>query len=266
MRLLIFILFCIQDAGQSWLDLGDYLMREASVDKDIGNACKLKHGAKEYYEKAILAGLSGVNKERVEKMIRGIEQDLSRWIVDLLEPISLKDDAIMGTWLLSTKKSLVSPADAEVSLLRLPFTPPEEYDLCITLGRISDKARLTIILAVGEGKQVALGLDGWTNGEVNGLALIDGKPGDQNETTVKRRIFKDLESKTVTCKVRKTRITILVDGGKLIDWNADYKRVGLNAVYKIPDKSMLYIGGWSSSFEIEKISLVQISGQGRKIR
>jgi len=191
-------------------------------------------------------------------------QDAPDDTVDLLRLIDARKDAVQGEWRM-TPKGLITPGQP-FSRLAIPYVPPEEYDLSVVAERHGETNSLNLGLVAG-GVQFLVILDALIEKEsVSGLDLVDKKGFYANETTSKGALFVDGKPGAILCSVRKDRISVAVDGRKVIDWKADPGRLSLYPDWKIPRSDCLILGSWSSLVRIEKLELIPVTGRGRRLR
>ena len=100
---------------------------------------------------------------------------------------------------------------------------------------------------------------------LSGLALIDGKIVNNNETTRPGVLLRNGQPSTVIVSVLKDSITVTCDDQRIIHWKGDSTRLSLNSLWSVPNKRALFIGS-STSYHISKIVLTPISGQGQVLK
>lgn len=184
--------------------------------------------------------------------------------IDLLKMIDPLKDAVAGTWRFQDGK-LVTPG-RPFDRIRIPYTPPEEYDLTVVADRQGESNSLNLGLVAGQTQFLVI-LDAAINGDfVSGLDLVDGKSFYDNETRSKGALFKNGETSKVACCVRKSRLSVFVDGKKVIDWKADYSRLSLYSGWKTREKNTLLLGSWSSVVRIHRLELRPVTGTGKALR
>jgi len=184
--------------------------------------------------------------------------------VDLLKMIDPRQDAVAGAWTFKDRK-LVTPA-RPFDRIQIPYVPPDEYDITVVAERLGGSNSLNLGLAVGDAQFMVI-LDAAIKGEfLSGLDLVDGKSFYDNATKIGGALFANGKPSKVVCSVRKTRVTVSVDGKKVIDWEADYKRLSLYPSWKTQNKNLLLLGSWSSVVHIHQLELRPVSGRGKALR
>jgi len=178
--------------------------------------------------------------------------------VDLLAVIDAERDALEGDWTVQAG-ALVSPS-THGALLQIPFSPPDEYTLEVTIQRESGCDGVAFGLVAG-GRQVALSIDSWPNrGSITALDTIGGHRGfcPHNGTGVKTKVLAPGEPVTLVVSVRKSGIAVMADDRLLIDWSGESKQCGLASDWSVPENDRLFIAGCSDSFRISRIQLAPI--------
>ena len=180
--------------------------------------------------------------------------------VNLLKLVDPKFDVIRGKWALSdgTLKSL--PADHSPNRIQIRYAPGKEYDLRIVVERIGGRPALVIGLVMG-GRQFTVDLDGWDSGDLAGISSIDGKTGENNETSRRGTLLTNRVDCTVDCAVREGHVVVKVDGKKIIDWRGSPDRLSLWSGWKMPEPRALFLGCWGSEFHIKKLTIRSTRGQ-----
>ena len=158
---------------------------------------------------------------------------------------------VRGVWQVM-QKSMISPADP-VALLQLDIRPPREYTVSLKVRRQSGANTFAVGLPVGD-TQVLLALDSH-GGQFSGLEYLDGKSVNDNEATRRGTLLELNRDVTMTCTVRKDRITCFVDGVKTVDWQGDPKRLSLPRDFEVPDRRALFLATISSRFAVRNISV-----------
>jgi hypothetical protein len=183
--------------------------------------------------------------------------------VDLLSLIRFEENVISGSWKKSNEGALISPAEPEARV-QIPYIPPEEYDLRAVVVRKSSDFRSFHIGLVAGGHQFLVSLDGY--GGRSFLEYLDGKVSEAPGTVYHGWALKDRRPLTIVCYVRRSHLTVSVEGGTVIDWEGDFKRLTLPYHWRIEDDQALLVGVFKSRYEIHEITLTPVTGTGRVIR
>jgi hypothetical protein len=181
--------------------------------------------------------------------------------VDLLALIDPTKHAVKGDWQM-LGGILISPPNNEPCSLKIPYKPPEEYQVELVAKPIGPIAPLSFIFVAGTSQaSIILGAEG---GSSVGIALIDGKWGNENETTRRFAAFSNGKSSRIVYTIRKSCVTVAIDAQTVIDWQGDSKRLSLRKdVFTVPDTRALYLGSFGS-YHISKMTLAELSAEGRR--
>jgi hypothetical protein len=142
--------------------------------------------------------------------------------VDLLTKINAKRDSLSGNWHLAGGSLRVDLPPGAPAILEVPYSPPEEYDLAVTVERTDGADRLVVGLAAA-GKAFGISLGATTGG----LYCLDNAGPEANETgkPQKEPLLPRGKARTIVCKVRKTGVGCTVDGTVLVDWQQGFNRI-----------------------------------------
>lgn len=180
--------------------------------------------------------------------------------MDLLSLIDIKRDTVMGDWSLEGRVLLCTRI-LHSSRVQIPYEPPEEYELTIVTERKEGNAPIFVGLAHGT-TQFMVGIDDYA-GTVTALGTLDGKTSKENETAVNGRLLTNDKPVILVCTVRKTEVSLTIDGKKTINFKAGYERLAIPPNLAVPNKRALFVGCGNARFAISKMILTTISGQGK---
>jgi hypothetical protein len=206
---------------------------------------------------ALLASITGkdgqpsVNKDNKDNQSSLKSQPFGKEIkgeVDLLKLIDPQKNAFRGKWTFQGQ-TLVSSNEPETRLL-IPYTPPEEYELEVVVE--SEQGSFNVGLVAGQ-NQVLVALCGWAGG-VGGLDTIDGIRGGNNETTYSGQFIKG-KPVTISCVVRKERITVVFDSKTVINWRGDFKRLSLHKDWEGSPQKNLFLASHQNTTRFSKVVL-----------
>ncbi|HLF91871.1 MAG TPA: hypothetical protein VJB14_00270 [Planctomycetota bacterium] len=183
--------------------------------------------------------------------------------VDLIKMLDPQKDAVAGTW---TRDGdlLMSPA-IPFGRIQLPALPPDEYDLTLSVERKSGVDSFNIGLTSG-GRPCVVILDGMKNGDTSGIDIVGGKGFMENETTFKGRLLLQDQPAQVVCSVRKDRITVSVDGKKIIDWTGSPAKLSAYRGWAVPEPRALFVGSYESGFRVQNLVLSPVTGTALLLR
>jgi hypothetical protein len=255
--------------GAASAEAADLWWELAAREKGTLKKAQLLSRARQLYEEA-LGSTSGLTRIRVEKRLSEMDRAaLSPGAVDLLALIDLKQDAVLGEWSLENG-ALVSPSIKDYARVRIPYAPPEEYDLELVVRREGAMEALSIGL-VGGGRQFLLTVDAkhYENAKLihpvcTLLRAIDGTWDPK--AVYPRPVLRGDGPVTILCSVRKDRVDVSVDGQRVLLWNAEYARVSLPPAWTVPTKQTLLLGVFECRYVIRKIVLRPVSGAGKPTR
>lgn len=249
--------------------IGDLWREQAEKEKSVLRKNQMLAHARALYQGA-LPDAAGLLRAKIEKFLeidlaaKGKDSGPSGAAkgINLLALVDLKEDVVSGAWKLEGA-SLVSPTE-RTARIQVPYAPPEEYDLVIEIEHVQGE-HSAIFGVTWAGVQFTVTCDGWA-GDITGLDLLDRKSANENETMFKKQLFPTGKVCVATCSVRKDRITFTVDGTKAIDWKGDPRRLSLWDGWKMRRTDTFFFGVNTASYKISKISLIEVTGKGRKIR
>jgi hypothetical protein len=249
--------------GDGWYEL-------AEKEKVPYRKNQLLAHSRTLYEGAV-DDAAGLARMRIEKRLELIQNAIGASPVevvggiDLLKLVDAKRDAVAGEWSFQGGV-LESPKDRQFNRIQILYSPGSEYDLVATVER-KEEASDFVLGLVGGNRQFAVQLDAWESQvDYSGINLIDGKYGCTNEGVYKGRVLPQDKRSTVICAVRKTGVTVTVDGKRIIAWKGDFGRLSLGSNMAVPSKESLFVGSWGARFRITQLSLTPRSGEGRVLR
>jgi len=251
---------------ESQAELGDTWFQMAERAQAPGEKRALQSRAKKWYELGV-GGLAGLAKLRVQKRLDGISPapapSGSGKDVNLLALVVPAQDQVVGTWTLEAG-ALASPADVAHALVQIPYRPPEEYDLTLEMERTNGTGSLDLGLVAGAARFLVV-LDGWGDHSC-GIERIDGKDSNANESTTHAALGVGGQRDVVVCSVRRTSLTVRLNGVEIIRWKADYGRVSLTGVYVPRTAGTLFLGTMTARYLIRSLLLLPVTGEGKPLR
>jgi hypothetical protein len=175
--------------------------------------------------------------------------------VNLFALLDSARDQVRGSWRLEGPE-LFSPPNEPAARIQIPYVVPEEYDLTAVVAKKSG-GTYGMGLPFGEAQFVVAYSP---SGEVT---ITDG--GQLNEKLKAPPVSED-KPFTVMFSVRKSSVTVTVNGKPGESWKADYSKVSLHPNWHVPSKRSPFIFTWVSSYSITKLYLVAVTGQGKNLR
>lgn len=173
--------------------------------------------------------------------------------MDLLKLADVKD-GIGGQWELVS--GVLTSGNAPYAKLPFKYTPPEEYQIETTVERVSGNDALTFGLVL-EGRQFTAVIDAY-EGTTAGLEMIAGKRATENATRFKGKQTISAKPAQVMINVRKTEISLSVNGRKLFNWKAEPEKLSLVVEWAVPQKDCLFVGGYQSTFKFTRFDVTPL--------
>jgi len=244
------------EVGDAWWDL-------AQKEKSPWRKARIVLRAQTWYEQAS-SSATGLDKVKVDKRLAEIE-DSTPGAINLLRLIDVKQEPF-GEWSLESG-ALVSNNDNYTRVM-VPYTPPEEFDLTAVVERQVGTDAILFGMIRGT-TQYAVWIEGFsTMGGRSGLELVDGMLFDKNPASVQGVLLASGKPSTVVISVRKTSIVASCDGRTFVNFQGNFSKLnGLNAgFWKVVNWKGMYLGTCGTKYRITKLSLVTVSGQGKKLR
>ncbi len=183
--------------------------------------------------------------------------------IELLPLVDPDKDGVSGKWT-KGEGGLTSPKQYGARI-ELPYAPPEEYDLTLIVEPLDEPNGL--ILGQRSGGQRFLVLLDYRPGEAPQSAIenIDGR-NIGNASTVAGPVFVQNRPAQVICSVRKTGVTVRVDGRVVIDWTGEPKQLSLGEYWETPHKETLFLGAYDCRYRVSRVTLTPVSGAGKPLR
>jgi serine/threonine protein kinase len=184
--------------------------------------------------------------------------------IDLLPWIDLQKDGVIGTWRRTADGIAVEQPEG-VSVLRLPYLPPAEYDYEIEFTPQGGGLNVNQYLSA-EGCSFAWKLN--SHGRtppLYGFELLDGKfAKDLPEAAIQKP--KKLESgKRYVSKVevRRGSLRALVDGEEYVKWSGDTRRFSMEPLATLSEDGWIGVGSYKRAVVFHRIEVREVTGQGK---
>ncbi len=163
---------------------------------------------------------------------------------DLLAIVNVQRDTRRGFWT-PTAKGFLSSSDRPCNLC-FPAKLPPNYEFRFVVERKSDLNGIVLALPVA-GRAVAPNLDGW-NQKLSGIDWMEGKPANDNSTTIRRTepLLLNGQPAVIQGRVEGSHLKLQVNDQTLFD---------LDIPPTLPDPSWLGREGWSTPDERLQISV-----------
>jgi hypothetical protein len=95
---------------------------------------------------------------------------------------------------------------------------------------------------------------------------IDGLQGDMNESRLREKQFTDDQARALVFSVRRSGVSLTVNGRRILDWKGDSKRLSISPAFAVPDERVLFLMTGATGYEVSRVILMPISGAGQKLR
>jgi WD40 repeat protein len=205
-------------------------------------------------KKAIKDSVKDNNPKKPDKeSTRGRPSEATR-SVNLLALIDPRRDALKGKWVLDGQ-ALVTSSE-EGNYLNVPYSPPKEYDLKLTVERKTGDQCFTVYLP-GGGSAFFVQLDGWPrDGFRSGLQLMDKKYLIDQESSWKGQVLTLGTRVDLDIAVRRSEVQVTANGKHIVSFNGDFNRLSFEECWPIPKRNSFYIAGFlDSTFHVTKMEL-----------
>ncbi len=172
--------------------------------------------------------------------------------IDLSALIDTQRDAGAGKWKSDGEKLTGWKADGAYWLV-LPWQPPTEYRLKLTVTRLGGSNNMTVGLASGENR-FNLTIDARHNGKFyTGLSHVDGNRPWEHRSDAREVGVMSLDvPMELTITVRRDSVVLEVGTAEIYRWKGD---LGRSKRLPTQTKEPLVLGGLSGGFRFEKITL-----------
>lgn len=182
--------------------------------------------------------------------------------VDLLALIDPQRDRVQGQWTLADRR-LESPKEYGARI-EIPYQPPAEYELQVIAEPLDEPSGLILGQLSGANRFLVL-----VNYQIDGktLSALENVNGANvgNETTVEVAYFKRGRPSHVACTVRKTGVTVSVDGREAIAWQGDPASLSLGDYWKTPRDNVLFLGAYDCRYRFSRVTLLPLAGEGKSL-
>lgn len=251
----------VPSEAQAWLERADAFAK-ANPSEHLLAAVRFFEVADRF--KDTDAGRAAMSKSLAEmqqvvtqkgKPVKPVEETLVK-PVDLLKRIDLARDTVEGKWTFNGE--ILVAEKAKHARLEIPFTLPSEYDFKIVFMRSEGLECIGQILQC-EGRQFLWGIDG-DKGSATGFERIGETSFRENYTTFKGSLVKNGQWHTSVVRVRKDRVTALIDGKQIAEVKSpDYEKMCLHPVWKLRDIKMIGLCHSDCTVGFKTIELIPVA-------
>lgn len=177
--------------------------------------------------------------------------------IDLLNLIDPARDTLNGAWRLADGR--LAPSVGMHQCVRVPYYPPDEYDLRARFTPARTGAAVTLIAPRGDRTTAAFTVDtaGRCDFEIGrrGVAPATRAVNDTPDLAPGR-------PHECVLRVRRNSITALIDGRRVAMLGGERDSTGVPAHWSVGDR-ILGLGSDGQPSVFEKLELIEISGDGR---
>jgi serine/threonine-protein kinase len=183
--------------------------------------------------------------------------------VRLIPILAPAQDRVKGEW--RVENAQLHCGSEAFTKLRLPFVPPEEYDVLLVFTRRTGYGDVNLLLShQGTPFLWAMGAVG---NSIFGFGTINGQWAASNPTT--RHDSNCLDNNrlyTVVVQVRKDGLWAYVDGKLKSSWKTDYRDMSSDTNWGLPEPRFIGLGTYESPTEFRRIEVLEVSGKGTRLR
>ncbi len=193
---------------------------------------------------------------------KGPEREVD--ILAMASPIGEDEDAekkaaiwSLGDW--SWSDGVLTSPKRFGARFQLPYSPPDEYRLTIVLKPLDDPNGLLLGNVLGDNQFATLFSYRTANGYANAIENIDGR-NVGNESTVRGAVFTRGRVSQVVVTVKKTGVSMMVDGRRLINWQGSAASLSLSEYWATPDKKAMFLGAYDCRYRFYRVTLEPLAG------
>ncbi len=181
--------------------------------------------------------------------------------VDLLAGLDVAKATVNGVW--TAKDRGLASDEGQATRFDFGYRPPAEYDLRLTLTRVTGNDGIDLVLAHA-GRQFVWTMAGWDN-HVCGFGDVMAVVANANPTTVTRpAVFENGRRYDCLVRVRRDRVAAYIDGQLVSQWPTDYDDLG-SYTRGLLRPDTIGVSTWESSYAIRSASVVEVAGTGAKV-
>ncbi|MCA9060165.1 MAG: hypothetical protein KDA85_16770 [Planctomycetaceae bacterium] len=171
--------------------------------------------------------------------------------VDLLDTLNPAQSWSAGVWTLADGR-LDSPGGYG-RRLELPVQPQGEYRLTAIVEPLDEPNGLLFGQQL-KGHRFATLFNYTTNDtHMSAIENIDGA-NVGNESTFTGPLFRKNRLSAVVIEVRNSRVTMMVDGHQIVDWQGQPEQLSLSDYWKTPDTSALFLGTYDCRYRFHRLT------------
>jgi hypothetical protein len=243
------------------LALGDWYVTLANPPASPARIPMLRRARIFYEQYMTLHADEDADRARAAAALQKMARELDgpgAW-VDVLKLVEPAKDAVAGTW--KVDAGLLGSDDSAPAMLRLPYQPPEEYDVQIIFARTSGAGDVGLILQKA-GAQFEWIMD--VGGKYCGFETVDGqRAGSAKNPSSFTAILRNNQRYTVLIQVRNTGLKAYIEGQPVSTLKTNYKNLGTYSEFGIPGTRCLGLLTWNSTVAFQTIRVLEVTGKGK---
>jgi hypothetical protein len=160
---------------------------------------------------------------------------------------------------------LLTPNGTPFARVEVPYQPPAEYDLALTVER-RQGTNSFIVGLIADGARFCVMMDAGQTGDATYLDGVGEREAGGQLTRTRGKYLETGKPVAILISVRKAGLTLSLNGAKLVQWKGDYKKLGFDAGWTTPTSNAMILGSWGTEYLISKAVLTPVSGQGKRLR
>jgi serine/threonine-protein kinase len=183
--------------------------------------------------------------------------------VPLIPLVNPPMDLLNGEW--AAKDGRLTCGSKAFTKIQLPYAPPAEYDLKAVFVRKAGYGDINLLLSQ-RGRQFLWAM-GAVGNSIFGFGTIHGKWAHANATTRNEaNCIVEGEVYTVIVQVRADGLWAYVNGRLKSSWRTDYTDLSSDGNWGLPDAARLGLGTYESPTEFREVSILEVTGTGKRLR
>jgi tetratricopeptide (TPR) repeat protein len=181
---------------------------------------------------------------------------------DYMNYIDPEKNTVAGKWSFTSGNALAVTSGAKNSRLILPVTAPGSYELEVVFTRTSGTDAVVVLLPVG--RSACALLMGGEGGAASGLDLVNNKPYEDNETSVRPAALFNESKYTVLARVvlrqGEAEVIVTLNGRAYIRWKGPPSALSRAEAWKLPDGRCPGLGSCDSTVIFHKVRMRVLAG------